>query len=266
MRQRKAANLSRRRALEKARQESVGDPVIGDTTPFIESLLEGHQLGTMYPMKNDTGSGDPQQSQSTGTRLNYFVTTQELDRAIQYTDGLARPVHVQESPDYDPKRAEAENRQHKAALANAEEAIKRIMKLSNGSGADRTRVNIQRCIEEFGRHNTDSVLPPKPTAAPATRPPLQAEESVEGQRAGPDTGSSEVQIAVMTAKILVLAKQLEKTGHKDKHNKRNLRLLVHKRQKLLKYLRKKERGGPRWQNLIEKLGLKEGSWQREISL
>ncbi|PQE20713.1 ribosomal S15 precursor protein [Rutstroemia sp. NJR-2017a BBW] len=86
-------------------------------------------------------------------------------------------------------------------------------------------------------------------------------------RAGPDTGSSEVQIAILTAKIRVLANQLEmKRGQKDKVNKRNLRLLVHRRQKLLKYLRKKERGGERWQNLIATLGLTEGTWQGEISL
>jgi len=43
-------------------------------------------------------------------------------------------------------------------------------------------------------------------------------------------------------------------------------LLVHRRQKLLAYLRKKERGGERWQHLIQTLGLTEGTWQGEISL
>lgn len=214
-----------------------------------------------------TRPGEKEQTSSTpNTRLNYFVTTQELDDALAYSKHLDKPVHDEKSGSYDPQLEKTEETRHQKDFDNAQEAINRIMKLSNGRGADRTRVNIERCIEEFGRHNTDSALPPKPTAAPAARPPLQREESVEGQRAGPDTGSSEVQIAVMTSKILVLAKQLQSTGHKDKHNKRNLRLLVHKRQKLLKYLRKKERGGPRWQNLIEKLGLKEGSWQQEISI
>merc|ERR1712093_168702 len=68
-------------------------------------------------------------------------------------------------------------------------------------------------------------------------------------------------------KIRVLANQLEtKGGKKDKVNKRNLRLMVHKRQKLLTYLRRKERGGERWQHLIETLGLTEGTWKGEISL
>jgi len=65
----------------------------------------------------------------------------------------------------------------------------------------------------------------------------------------------------------VLANHLEKKGcQKDKINKRNLRVLVHKRQKLLAYLRRKERGSDRWQTLIETLGLGEGTWKGEISL
>ena len=52
----------------------------------------------------------------------------------------------------------------------------------------------------------------------------------------------------------------------DKANKRNLRLLVHRRQKLLRYLRQKERGGPRFQNVLETLGLTEGMWKGEISM
>jgi len=85
-------------------------------------------------------------------------------------------------------------------------------------------------------------------------------------RVGPDTGSSEVQIAILTAKINTLADFLETRGRKDKVNARNLRLLVHRRQKLLRYLRKKERGGERWKHLIETLGLTEATWMGEISM
>ncbi|KPI42970.1 uncharacterized protein AB675_2098 [Cyphellophora attinorum] len=63
--------------------------------------------------------------------------------------------------------------------------------------------------------------------------------------------------------INVLAANL---GGQDKINKRNLRLLVHKRQKHLNYLRKQDRGGPRWRNLVEKLGVNDGMWRGEISL
>ncbi|KAF7188646.1 putative 37S ribosomal protein S28, mitochondrial [Pseudocercospora fuligena] len=144
---------------------------------------------------------------------------------------------------------------------NAQEALRRISSLSLGSSKDRLRLNKQRCVDVFGRHNTDLTLPQKPRSLDST-----GNEEEKEIRAGPDTGSSEVQIAILTAKIRSLADFLETRGTTDKVNKRNLRLLVHRRAKLLKYLRKKERGGPRWQNLVETLGLTDGTWKGEISL
>lgn len=141
----------------------------------------------------------------------------------------------------------------------AQEALRRISSLALGSSADRLRINKQRCIDVFGRHNTDQTLPPKPIAA-------HSNQLEKGERVGPDTGSSEVQVAILTAKIRALADFLETRGTTDKHGKRDLRLLVHRRAKLLKYLRRKERGGPRWQNLVETLGLTEGTWKGEITL
>lgn len=134
------------------------------------------------------------------------------------------------------------------------------------------RVNITRCVNTFGRHNTDRIFPPKapglPNIGSMDPHPIRPETNIAEtkKRIGPDTGSSEVQIAILTAKIKTLGDFLETRGKGDKHNKRNLRLLVHRRQKLLAYLRKKERGGPRWQHCIEMLGLTEGTWRGEISL
>lgn len=70
-------------------------------------------------------------------------------------------------------------------------------------------------------------------------------------------------MAILTTKINVLADNLR---NKDKLNKRGLRLMVHKRQKLLAYLRRRERAGPRWSNLVEKLGIQDAMWKGEISL
>lgn len=85
-------------------------------------------------------------------------------------------------------------------------------------------------------------------------------------RAGPDTGSSEVQIGILTAKIRILADRYAGENRNDKVNKRNLRLLLHRRQKLLKYMEKKERGSHRWHNMLEKLGLTEATWRGEIEV
>lgn len=154
----------------------------------------------------------------------------------------------------------------------ATEAIARITALENGSSKDRMRVNITRCVSTFGRHNTDMIFPPRAPALTqvnsAIPHAIRPETNIEAtkKRIGPDTGSSEVQIAILTAKIKTVADFLATRGKGDKHNKRNLRLLVHRRQKLLKYLKRKERGGPRWQHCIEMLGLTEGTWKNEISL
>ena len=54
-----------------------------------------------------------------------------------------------------------------------------------------------------------------------------------------DTGSTEVQIALLTAKINQLTEHL-KTHKKDKHSRRGLITMVGKRRKLMKYLERTE--------------------------
>lgn len=156
---------------------------------------------------------------------------------------------------------------HEERDKRAVQAMDRIASLANGSSKDRTRLNVQKCIETFGRHNTDNALPPPNPLGESVRRAAEKNPQLEKtRRVGPDTGSSEVQVAILTVKINVLANFLETRGKTDKVNKRNLRLLVHRRQKLLTYLRRKERGGPRWQNLIEQLGLTPSTYEGEISM
>ena len=68
-----------------------------------------------------------------------------------------------------------------------------------------------------------------------------------------DTGSPEVQIAIITKRINDLALHLKK-NRKDKHSRRGLLQLVANRQKHLRYLKKKSES--RYKNTVEKLGLK----------
>jgi len=67
-----------------------------------------------------------------------------------------------------------------------------------------------------------------------------------------DTGSPEVQIALLTKRIEDLTEHL-KIHKKDKHSRRGLLGLVNKRRKLLMYLRKKDE--ERYRSITEKLGL-----------
>lgn len=68
-----------------------------------------------------------------------------------------------------------------------------------------------------------------------------------------DTGSTEVQVALLTQRINELSEHF-KTHKKDHHSRRGLLKLVSQRRRLLSYLR---RTGPgRYQELIKRLGLR----------
>ncbi len=67
-----------------------------------------------------------------------------------------------------------------------------------------------------------------------------------------DTGSPEVQIAILTEKLKKLSSHL-KEHKKDKHSRRGLLGMVEKRRKLLKYLEKESK--ERYEALVEKIGL-----------
>ena len=72
-------------------------------------------------------------------------------------------------------------------------------------------------------------------------------------RASNDSGSPEVQVAVLSARIDQLTEHL-KTHAKDHHSRRGLLRLVGKRRRLLEYLRSRE--VDRYKQLIEKLGIR----------
>ena len=75
----------------------------------------------------------------------------------------------------------------------------------------------------------------------------------EHARAEGDTGSPEVQVAILTDRIKTLTEHF-KTHAKDNHSRRGLLMMVNKRRSLLDYLRKTE--GDRYLALIAKLGLR----------
>lgn len=73
------------------------------------------------------------------------------------------------------------------------------------------------------------------------------------QRALDDTGSPEVQVAILTARIQYLTDHF-KTHIHDRHSRQGLLRLVSKRRRLLDYLRRVDHG--RYRSLIGDLGLR----------
>jgi small subunit ribosomal protein S15 len=75
----------------------------------------------------------------------------------------------------------------------------------------------------------------------------------EHARAEGDTGSPEVQVAILTSRIQTLTDHF-KTHAKDNHSRRGLLMMVNKRRSLLDYLKREDTG--RYSELIAKLGLR----------
>ncbi|HPU15158.1 MAG TPA: 30S ribosomal protein S15 [Polymorphobacter sp.] len=81
----------------------------------------------------------------------------------------------------------------------------------------------------------------------------KAEVITDNARAANDTGSPEVQVAILTARITTLTDHF-KTHAKDNHSRRGLLMMVNRRRALLDYL--KSRDMARYTALIAKLGLR----------
>jgi small subunit ribosomal protein S15 len=89
----------------------------------------------------------------------------------------------------------------------------------------------------------------QPTVAGASKESIIADYATgEG-----DTGSPEVQIALLTGRITHLTEHLKEHKH-DHHSRRGLLLLVGQRRRLLNYLQKTDI--ERYRSLIERLGLR----------
>lgn len=85
-------------------------------------------------------------------------------------------------------------------------------------------------------------------------PAEKKKELIEGHRQNDtDTGSPEVQVAMLTERINQLTEHL-RTHKKDFHSRRGLLMMVGKRRRLLQYLNKENPA--RYRGLIEKLGLR----------
>jgi len=81
----------------------------------------------------------------------------------------------------------------------------------------------------------------------------KAELVQEFGKAEADTGSAEVQIAILSERIKNLTEHLQ-THKKDVHSRRGLLVMVGQRRRLLDYLKNKHR--PRYDAIIQRLGLR----------
>ncbi len=83
--------------------------------------------------------------------------------------------------------------------------------------------------------------------------PEKSEIIKDYRRHESDTGSTEVQVAILSARIAELTEHF-KVHTKDHHSRRGLLKLVGQRRRLLEYLKKKD--DEKYRNLISRLGLR----------
>ena len=87
--------------------------------------------------------------------------------------------------------------------------------------------------------------------------PLEAQKKIQivetHKLHAKDTGSPEVQVAILTTRINELTEHL-RTHKKDFHSRRGLLMMVGKRRRLLQYLSREDH--TRYRTLIDKLGLR----------
>ncbi|KAL1896842.1 hypothetical protein Sste5346_004476 [Sporothrix stenoceras] len=262
MQARKSTKVALQNQLKEERKVAWGHHIHGITSPFVESFdTAGRETKSRTIFKeNENGEREPVPLPTNKGMLNFQLTKQELDEAVNMAYQVSKPLENTNRILVDAVSEAQELKEHEERHRKAVVALERITSLENANSKTLLMVNKQRCIEELGRHNTDQVLRPRPRA------PGHPERE-ELKRGGPDTGSPEVQIGILTAKIRVLAKMFEGPyGHRDHYNRRNLRMLCHRRQKLMKYLERKERGSERWQNMLKTLGLTEATWKGQIEV
>lgn len=84
-------------------------------------------------------------------------------------------------------------------------------------------------------------------------PETKSEVIKQFARDDKDTGSPEVQIAILTARIQQIATHLRE-NKQDKHNRRGLVMMVGKRNRLLRYLKSKNEA--KYRETIQALGLR----------
>ena len=254
------------------RVKDLGDPIRGIATPFVKSFdtevpqgVAQEQSFSLEAVKANPDTPPPLPAHALGkNHLDHGIKPEELAKSLEFSRYLTEPLPPPSSATVEPDQEAQVHERWKKRDATATEAVQRIASLTNASSKHRTKKNIERIVDTFGRHNTDLFLKPKAPAVVKDNP--HAPPLVHTPRAGPDTGSSEVQIGILTAKIRVLADRYEGENRNDKVNKRNLRLLLHRRQKLLAYMERKERGSERWQRMISTLGLTPACWKGEIAV
>ncbi|QRV80351.1 ribosomal protein S15 [Ceratobasidium sp. AG-Ba] len=219
------------------------DPVLGHSktsdgqklwseSDLCNILLTPEKLLQAQPRQISTESG----SLPIPQHLNFGIKSQEEELIFQTLPDVAsqQAFFAAEKAQFDPaseRHVQVSQSFEAKAKINAVH-LSRLADLRNASAAGIAAENRRRCVEAFSP-------PDKPN----------------------DTGRSEVQAAILTAQIRGLHSHLQQHTH-DIHNRRSLRILVHKRAKILRYL--KRTAPDRYIAVLPRLGLEAKAVEGEL--
>ncbi|KAG9100076.1 hypothetical protein FS749_016345 [Ceratobasidium sp. UAMH 11750] len=239
----KRKNLLKRQAIDQSSQTDRPDPVLGHSkTPegqklWAESdlckiLLTPEKILETRPREISTESG----VMPLPRHLNFGIQSQEEELVFRTLPDVAsqQAFFTVMKSQYDPTN-DAHVRLSQELEAKAKISaihLSRLADLRNASAAGIAAENRRRCVEAFSS-------PDKPN----------------------DSGRSEVQAAILTAQIRGLHSHLQQHTH-DIHNRRSTRILVHKRAKILRYL--KRTAPDRYAAILPRLGLEAKAVEGEL--
>lgn len=261
---RRTSNLAQRDVKQRLFEMSRPDPVLGhQLTPEGEALWKNSELaqlilskkevwgveedrrGHLVPVAGQTHPDDAQvdaEFTSLGgpRRLNFGLDADARRTLFQSLPRVMVEDRILDSPNIHSLHSDgieavaAEQNELEAEQARSTETLSRILDLRNASGKGIQVENTRRIIAHFGARD-------------------------DGR--GIDTGSSEVQAAVFTYRIRNLAEHLGGARH-DNSNRRAMRHLVHKRARILNYL--KSRDPLRYQAFLPRIGVEARAVEGEI--
>lgn len=244
---RKKANIQRQIELKEQRSPKDFDPIIGIPTAFTRSLVspttssqvqEGvyHSNKEIKEIQAAVLESERARAMADGRRnqvpAGFDVPNLSSTSNPDQSQKPFIPTTRTNSPEYD--RTLLENRLKELEQVNERKsaASSRLLSLANQNARSMRYFNTQLALSTFGR--------------------------AEG-----DTGSPEVQAAILTTRIHALKLHLDTGRNKrDVHGYRGFRSLVHKRQSILKYLRRESI--ERYFKCLEALGMTDSMVTREI--
>ena len=257
---RERAHARARRAKARAEElrlhrEARADPIIGHSTQFTNSLLRPREVLTSIGRASHTRSGEENWPLLTNFKIGSddaltlaigakAAEKRRLDKGLLRMEDDSKWSATERVLFQDTEEAKGQNLQVLEEEDRLKrEAMARLIDLTNANSRAVISANVESAVAHFGRFEGD-------TGSPEVQSIFPLQRMIDGV------------VGVMTVKILALKEHMQ-YNLQDKRSKRALNMLVHQRQKMLKYLRRKY--PERYIDCLKEIGLDDSAVVREVT-